>query len=87
MYSFFGDSHGEGPLSVPFDNLGPTLAQSGLKPDALRPDIDVLTIKYCLAEPLRRTCHVGLSPTLLLAVTICVIVGRHGNSGHQSFGT
>ncbi|KAI1390078.1 uncharacterized protein F4822DRAFT_223520 [Hypoxylon trugodes] len=41
---------------------------SGLQPGALN-----LTVKYCLAEPLDRVCHIGLSPTLLLAVTICVI--------------
>lgn len=33
-----------------------------------------LTVDYCLAEPVDRVCHVGLSNTLLLAVTICVVV-------------
>jgi hypothetical protein len=31
-----------------------------------------LNIQYCLAEPVDRVCHVGLSSTLLLAVAICV---------------
>ncbi|KAI1779055.1 hypothetical protein F4818DRAFT_238026 [Hypoxylon cercidicola] len=33
-----------------------------------------LSIEYCLAEPLERICHIGLSPTLLTGVTICVII-------------
>lgn len=33
-----------------------------------------LSIKYCLAEPLDRTCYIAVSPTLLMCVTICVIV-------------
>ncbi|KAI0180072.1 hypothetical protein GGR52DRAFT_578517 [Hypoxylon sp. FL1284] len=33
-----------------------------------------LSIKYCLAEPLDRTCHVGVSPVILMGVTICVII-------------
>ncbi|KAI0386995.1 hypothetical protein F5Y04DRAFT_288784 [Hypomontagnella monticulosa] len=41
---------------------------SGLQPGAVD-----LSVKYCLAEPIERICHVALSPTLLLAVTICVI--------------
>ncbi|KAI1088679.1 hypothetical protein F5B19DRAFT_505454 [Rostrohypoxylon terebratum] len=32
-----------------------------------------LMVKYCLAEPLNRVCHIGLSPILLLTVTFCVI--------------
>ncbi|KAI1418430.1 hypothetical protein F5Y13DRAFT_176522 [Hypoxylon sp. FL1857] len=32
-----------------------------------------LSVKYCLVEPLERVCHIAISPTLLLAVTICVI--------------
>ncbi|KAI2467389.1 hypothetical protein F4781DRAFT_423354 [Annulohypoxylon bovei var. microspora] len=46
---------------------GSTLT-SGLQPGTFD-----LSIKYCLAQPLERVCHIGLSPTLLLAVTICVI--------------
>ncbi|KAI0137809.1 hypothetical protein F4776DRAFT_670802 [Hypoxylon sp. NC0597] len=32
-----------------------------------------LSVKYCLAEPIDRVCHIAISPTLLLAVTLCVI--------------
>lgn len=32
-----------------------------------------ITIKYCLAEPMEESCHVGISLILFLAVTICVI--------------
>ncbi|RYP61866.1 hypothetical protein DL771_009985 [Monosporascus sp. 5C6A] len=39
----------------------------------LNPGSDRLSIKYCLAEPRESICHVGLSVTLLMAVTICVI--------------
>ncbi|KAI0896657.1 hypothetical protein F4806DRAFT_508490 [Annulohypoxylon nitens] len=44
------------------------IATSGLQPGTFN-----LTVKYCLAEPLDRICHIGLSPKLLLAVTICVV--------------
>ncbi|XXH02828.1 hypothetical protein Hte_009215 [Hypoxylon texense] len=40
---------------------------------AFRPGALDLSIKYCLAEPLDRICHVALSPTLLIGVTVCVI--------------
>lgn len=43
--------------------------QSAFLPGALD-----LTIKYCLAEPLDRICRIGLSPMLLLGVTICVVI-------------
>jgi hypothetical protein len=33
-----------------------------------------VTVKYCLAEPVDRVCHVGLSSGLLLGVTICVLI-------------
>ncbi|KAK6864134.1 hypothetical protein PG995_000662 [Apiospora arundinis] len=33
-----------------------------------------LAVKYCLAEPIERLCHVGVSITLLLAVSVCVLV-------------
>ncbi|KAI1412406.1 hypothetical protein F5Y13DRAFT_180178 [Hypoxylon sp. FL1857] len=33
-----------------------------------------LAIKYCLAEPIDRTCHIALSPMLLLGVAICIII-------------
>ncbi|KAI0550664.1 hypothetical protein F4679DRAFT_572808 [Xylaria curta] len=33
-----------------------------------------VNISYCLAEPLKNICHVGLSPILLLGVALCVIV-------------
>ncbi|KAI1746564.1 hypothetical protein F4782DRAFT_524081 [Xylaria castorea] len=32
-----------------------------------------LSVDYCLAQPLESTCRVGLSPILLLLVTICVV--------------
>lgn len=46
-----------------------SLSTSGLQPGMFN-----LTVKYCLAEPLDRICHIGLSPKLLLAVAICVII-------------
>lgn len=46
---------------------GSTLT-SGLQPGTFN-----ISVKYCLAEPLERVCHIALSPTLLLAVTMCVI--------------
>ncbi|KAK7908398.1 hypothetical protein PG985_015701 [Apiospora marii] len=33
-----------------------------------------LTVKYCLAEPVGRICHVGVSTTLLLAVSVCILI-------------
>ncbi|KAL7622735.1 hypothetical protein AAE478_006413 [Parahypoxylon ruwenzoriense] len=39
----------------------------------LQPGTYDLSVKYCLAEPLDRICHIALSPTLLLSVTLCVI--------------
>ncbi|KAI2770771.1 hypothetical protein F4815DRAFT_496933 [Daldinia loculata] len=44
-----------------------TLA-SGLQPGATN-----LSVQYCLADDLDGVCHIGLSPTLLLTVTLCVI--------------
>jgi hypothetical protein len=41
---------------------------SGLAPGAMD-----LTVDHCLVEPVDRVCYVGLSNTLLLAVTICVL--------------
>ncbi|KAI0856680.1 hypothetical protein F4860DRAFT_492388 [Xylaria cubensis] len=32
-----------------------------------------LSVEYCLTQPLESTCRVGLSPILLLLVTICVV--------------
>ncbi|KAK9782413.1 hypothetical protein SCAR479_00756 [Seiridium cardinale] len=40
----------------------------------LIPDGSSLTVSYCLAEPVDQVCQVGLSTTLLLAVTLCVFV-------------
>ncbi|KAI5860053.1 hypothetical protein GGS23DRAFT_607060 [Durotheca rogersii] len=40
----------------------------------LQPGTFDLSVKYCLAEPLERICHVALSPILLLSVTLCVIL-------------
>ncbi|GAW25293.1 hypothetical protein SAMD00023353_0401920 [Rosellinia necatrix] len=45
------------------------LMTSGLQQNSFN-----LNISYCLAEPLENICHIGLSPTLLLGVTLCVIV-------------
>ncbi|KAK8049202.1 hypothetical protein PG994_010932 [Apiospora phragmitis] len=33
-----------------------------------------LTVKYCLAEPTERICHVGVSTTLLVAVSVCILI-------------
>ncbi|TRX96986.1 hypothetical protein FHL15_002292 [Xylaria flabelliformis] len=33
----------------------------------------ILSVEYCLAQPLESTCRVGLSPILLHLVTICVV--------------
>ncbi|KAI0847467.1 hypothetical protein F5Y00DRAFT_271216 [Daldinia vernicosa] len=46
---------------------GSTLT-SGLQPGATN-----LSVQYCLADDLDGICHIGLSPTLLLTVTLCVI--------------
>ncbi|KAI2625580.1 hypothetical protein GGR54DRAFT_629151 [Hypoxylon sp. NC1633] len=40
----------------------------------LRPGSYNVSVKYCLAEPIERVCQIALSPTLLLAVTLCVII-------------
>ncbi|KAI6082383.1 hypothetical protein F4821DRAFT_216117 [Hypoxylon rubiginosum] len=45
-----------------------SLFTSGLQPMTYN-----MSVQYCLAEPLERVCHIALSPTLLLAVTLCVI--------------
>ncbi|KAI0457198.1 hypothetical protein F5B21DRAFT_512771 [Xylaria acuta] len=39
----------------------------------LQPDSSRLSMKYCLAEALERTCHIALSPTLLLSVTAAIV--------------
>ncbi|KAI0843705.1 hypothetical protein F5Y06DRAFT_255622 [Hypoxylon sp. FL0890] len=51
-----------------------TLDLSGDYSSASQPGAFDLSIKYCLAEPLDRTCYVALSPTLLTGVTICVVI-------------
>ncbi|KAI0880270.1 uncharacterized protein GGS22DRAFT_87675 [Annulohypoxylon maeteangense] len=48
-------------------NYGSTIT-SGLQPGTFN-----IAVKYCLAQPVDRVCHIGLSPKLLLAVTMCVI--------------
>ncbi|KAI8957866.1 hypothetical protein F5Y11DRAFT_352123 [Daldinia sp. FL1419] len=48
--------------------LAGSVLTSGLQPGATN-----LTVKYCLADRFDRICHIGLSPTLLLTVTVCVI--------------
>lgn len=58
----------------PYHSLNHSLQQEGSQlTSGLQPGAVDLPIKYCLAEPVERVCHVALSPTLLLAVTICVI--------------
>ncbi|KAI1745063.1 hypothetical protein F4680DRAFT_404141 [Xylaria scruposa] len=32
-----------------------------------------LTVQYCLAKSIEETCHIGVSPVLLLVVVLCVI--------------
>ncbi|KAI0454720.1 hypothetical protein F5B21DRAFT_473937 [Xylaria acuta] len=44
------------------------LMTSGLQKDSFN-----ISISYCLAEPLENICQIGLSPTLLLGVALCVI--------------
>ncbi|TGJ75782.1 hypothetical protein E0Z10_g10957 [Xylaria hypoxylon] len=39
----------------------------------LQQDSFNLNISYCLAEPLENICQIGLSPTVLLGVALCVI--------------
>ncbi|OTA98823.1 hypothetical protein M426DRAFT_101648 [Hypoxylon sp. CI-4A] len=53
----------------PYVDITGSLLTSGLQAGTFD-----ISPKYCLAEPLTRVCHIALSPTLLLAVTICVIV-------------
>jgi hypothetical protein len=38
------------------------------------PDNADMTVDYCLIQPVHTVCHVGLSNTLLLGVTICVLL-------------
>ncbi|KAK7745100.1 hypothetical protein SLS62_009964 [Diatrype stigma] len=33
-----------------------------------------LSVKSCMAQPLERVCHIGLSPRLLMGVTLCVVI-------------
>lgn len=54
-------------------NSGSTWGNNNLT-YGLAQDVANLTVSYCLAEPIDRVCHVGLSVTLLLAVTACVFV-------------
>ncbi|KAI1817515.1 hypothetical protein GGS20DRAFT_582442 [Poronia punctata] len=41
---------------------------------SLQPQAFDLTVDHCLAHPIQSRCQIGLSPILLLAVTICVLV-------------
>ncbi|KAI1764186.1 hypothetical protein GGR53DRAFT_530815 [Hypoxylon sp. FL1150] len=50
-----------------------TSVSGSLFTSGLQPGTSNITVQYCLAEPLERVCHIALSPTLLLAVTLCVI--------------
>ncbi|KAI0398924.1 hypothetical protein F4802DRAFT_591524 [Xylaria palmicola] len=43
-------------------------------PPTLLSKSDMLSVQYCLAEPLESKCYVGLSTTVLFAVTLCVVV-------------
>ncbi|XXH04287.1 hypothetical protein Hte_010701 [Hypoxylon texense] len=58
----------EGNGSPPYVYFSGSTFTSGLQPGTFN-----MSVKYCLAEPLERTCHIALSPTLLLAVTLCVV--------------
>ncbi|GAW26440.1 hypothetical protein SAMD00023353_3200410 [Rosellinia necatrix] len=40
----------------------------------LQPGSDVISVKYCLAEPLESNCYVGLSKILLFSVTLFVVI-------------
>lgn len=66
-YWFFRDMKTYYPSSYKTNPLNGTY-RSGLQGDG------ELTVKYCLAEPIDRICHVGVSSTLLLAVSVCVLV-------------
>lgn len=52
----------------PLSYFSGSIFTSGLQPGTFG-----LSVKYCLVEPLERVCHIALSPTLLLAVTLCVV--------------
>ncbi|KAM0816085.1 hypothetical protein AB5N19_01886 [Seiridium cardinale] len=41
---------------------------------SLNPSFADLSVDYCLAQPSERICHVGLSNTLLLAISVCVFL-------------
>ncbi|KAK6087656.1 hypothetical protein SCUP234_01295 [Seiridium cupressi] len=41
---------------------------------SLNPGFADLSVDYCLAQPSERVCHVGLSNTPLLAITVCVFL-------------
>lgn len=81
-YSFFdseGDSStmGRSPLAWVnessfqggYDDMHPSNEMtSGLQTNFL------LSVKSCMAQPLERVCHIGLSPRLLMGVTLCVVI-------------
>ncbi|KAK6950743.1 hypothetical protein Daesc_007268 [Daldinia eschscholtzii] len=76
QYDFFGaiqfvSGNGtpvEMPIELVWDDIMGGIVASGLQPGATN-----LSVEYCLADTLDRVCHIGLSPTLLLTVTLCVV--------------
>lgn len=66
-YSFF-DVIGNGMVNGTTIYKQTSILTSGLQPGATN-----LSVQYCLADDLDGVCHIGLSSTLLLTVTLCVI--------------
>ncbi|KAI1324847.1 hypothetical protein F5Y16DRAFT_379730 [Xylariaceae sp. FL0255] len=64
--SSYGTTNGTSP-----DNFNVEYLYGGL--GNLVGDNDLLTVKYCMAKPAESSCRIALSPTLLLAATLCVI--------------
>ncbi|RYC56619.1 hypothetical protein CHU98_g9592 [Xylaria longipes] len=83
QYSFFGRGYmsltdGTAPSSYGVWNISDTrrneeLGDHSQRRPGLQPDASHLSMKYCLAEPLERICHIALSPTLLLSVTAAIV--------------
>ncbi|KAI0099440.1 hypothetical protein F4814DRAFT_442966 [Daldinia grandis] len=77
QYSFFDVTGNESvngttnlePTQLTWEFTTGSTLTSGLQPGATD-----LLVQYCLANDLDRICHIGLSPTLLLTVTLCVIL-------------
>ncbi|KAI0445163.1 hypothetical protein F4803DRAFT_560452 [Xylaria telfairii] len=58
------------------ENINPEECISNLHHTAsdLQPPGFDISVDYCLAQPLNTKCQIGVSPILLLLVTICVVV-------------